>query len=376
VVSTALPTDVPELVDWQLAARVGRRVAGGSELPARAAWSRQFTELSTTADRAVAELTGLGGELAPPLAEPLDRGQWVEANLATLRRILRPLAEKVAERKAWKASGPVPAAMRTSTRAIAGAQAGTLLGYVGQRVLGQYDLPLPGPEQAASANGEGALVRAGSVGEGTVWYVVPNIVATERRHRFRPAHFRLWIALHETAHRRQFRGVPWLPGHIQGLLDEYLGSVEVDDEALKRLTDRLQGLARRVIAGERIELLDLLVTPEQKTIVDRIQATMTVLEGHGEFVMDELGGRLVPGHQHMHDTLRARRNAQGAAERLVQQLLGFRQKLDQYAAGERFVRRLFERGGMGAVNQVFTEPAALPTMDEIRDPDRYLARAG
>ena len=142
MVSTALPTDVPtyvpELVDWQLAARVGRRVAGGSELPVRAAWSRQFTELSTTADQAVAEFTGLGGDLPPPVAEPLDRGEWVEANLATLRRILRPLAEKVAERKAWKASGPVPTAMRTSTRAIAGAQAGTLLGYVGQRVLGQY----------------------------------------------------------------------------------------------------------------------------------------------------------------------------------------------------------------------------------------------
>jgi coenzyme F420 biosynthesis associated uncharacterized protein len=373
VVSTALPTDIPELVDWQLAARVGRRVAGGSELPARAAWSRQFTELSTTADRAVAELTSLGGELPPPIAEPLDRGEWVEANLATLRRILRPLAEKVADRKGWKATGPVPAAMRTSTRAIAGAQAGTLLGYVGQRVLGQYDLPMPGPDQATAPNGDG---QVRTHGEGTVWYVVPNIVATERRHRFRPADFRLWIALHETAHRRQFRGVHWLPGHIQGLLDEYLGSVEVDDEALKRLSQRLQGLARRVIAGEKIELLDLLVTPEQKTIVERIQSTMTVLEGHGEFVMDELGDRLVPGHQHMHDTLRARRNAPGAAERLIQQLLGFRQKLDQYAMGERFVRRLFERGGMAAVNQVFAEPAALPTMDEVRDPDRYLARAG
>jgi coenzyme F420 biosynthesis associated uncharacterized protein len=375
VVSTALPTDLPELVDWQLAARVGRRVAGGSELPARAAWSRQFTELSTAADRAVAEFTGLGGELPPPVAEPLDRGQWVEANLATLRRILRPLAEKVAERKAWKASGPMPAAMRTSTRAIAGAQAGTLLGYVGQRVLGQYDLPMPGPDQAAPADGDTSLpVQAH--GEGTVWYVVPNIVATERRHRFRPGDFRLWIALHETAHRRQFRGVAWLPGHIQGLLDEYLGSVEVDDEAVKRITQRLQGLARRAIAGEKIELLDLLVTPEQRVIVDRIQATMTVLEGHGEFVMDQLGERLVPGHQLMHDTLRARRNAPGAAERLIQQLLGFRQKMDQYAMGERFVRRLFERGGMAAVNQVFAAPATLPTLDEVRDPDRYLARAG
>ena len=363
-------TDLPELVDWQLAARVGRRVAGGSELPVRPAWSSQFTELSATADLAVAELTGLGGDLPPPVARPLDRGEWVDANLATLRRVLRPLAAKVAERRSWRAGGPLPAAMRSSTRAVAGAQAGTLLGYVSQRVLGQYDLPLPGPDQAAG-NGQG---RGPS--EGTVWYVVPNIVAAERRHGFRPADFRLWIALHETAHRRQFDGVAWLPGHIQGLLDAYLGSVEVDDEALRRLAQRVQGLARRAIAGERIELLDFLVTPEQRQIVDRVQATMTVLEGHGEFVMDQLGGRLVPGHQHMHDTLRARRNAPGAVDRLIQQLLGFRQKLDQYAMGERFVRRLFDRGGMDAVNRVFAAPEALPTMDEVRDPDRYLARAG
>ena len=88
-------TDLPELVDWQLAARVGRRVAGGSELPVRPAWSRQFTELSATADLAVAELTGLGGDLPPPVARPLDRGEWVDANLATLRRVLRPLDDGI-----------------------------------------------------------------------------------------------------------------------------------------------------------------------------------------------------------------------------------------------------------------------------------------
>ena len=370
--ATAVPTDVPELVDWELAARVGRRVAGGAPLLARAAWSRQFTELSTRADLAVAELTGLGGSLPPPVAEPLDRGQWVEANLSTLRRVLRPLAAKLAERRSWQASGPVPAAMRSSTRTLTGAQAGTLLGYVGQRVLGQFDLPVPAPDQAA----DGGPPATVGHGEGTVWYVVPNIVATERRHGFRPVEFRLWIALHETAHRRQFRGVPWLPGHIQGLLDEYLGSVEVDDEAVRRLARRAQGLARRAIAGERVELLDFLLTPEQRRIVDRVQATMTVLEGHGEFVMDELGASLVPGHEHMHRTLRARRNAPGAVDRLIQQLLGFRQKLDQYALGERFVRRLHERGGMAMVNRVFASPDALPTLDEVRDPDRYLARAG
>jgi coenzyme F420 biosynthesis associated uncharacterized protein len=360
VVSTA-SQEIPELVDWDLAAKVGRRVAGGTDLAARAAWSRQFTDLSTTADRAVAEFTGLGGELPPPVAEPLDRGQWIDGNLRTLRRVLRPLAAKVATRRAWRASGPVPSAVRSSTRLLTGAEAGTLLGYVGQRVLGQYDLPVP---------------TADGAGEGTVWYVVPNIVQTERRHGFKPADFRLWIALHETAHRRQFRGVQWLPGHIQGLLDSYLGSVQIDEEGIKRVAQRAQELAKRLVTGERVDLLDLLVTPEQRGTLERVQATMSVLEGHGEFVMDEVGAKLVPGHDRMKRILHERRQAAGPGTRLVQEVLGLRQKLDQYSQGEAFVRRLYERGGMEAVNRVFASPDALPTVDEVRDPDRYLARAG
>ena len=379
MVSPPQASEVPELVDWDLAARVGRRVAGGAGLDVRPAWSRQFTELSTTADRAVAEFTGLGGELPPPLAEPLDRGQWVEANLATLRRVLRPLAEKVATRRAWRATGPVPTAVRSSTRLLTGAEAGTLLGYVGQRVLGQYDLPVPKPNGDAptgAAPGANGTRSARDDGEGTVWYVVPNIVATERRHGFRPANFRLWIALHETAHRRQFRGVPWLPGHIQGLLDDYLGSVQVDEQGLRRLAQRAQELARRILAGEPVDLLDLVVSPEQRAWLKQVQATMTVLEGHGEFVMDQLGARLVPAHDRMRQVLHERRQAVGLGGRLLQEVLGLRQKLDQYSQGEAFVRKLHERGGMAAVNRVFSEPAALPTMDEVRDPDRYLARAG
>jgi coenzyme F420 biosynthesis associated uncharacterized protein len=395
VVSTASPTEVPELVDWDLAARVGRRVAGGEALEARPAWSRQFTELSTIADQAVAEFTGLGGNLGPPVAEPLDRGQWVENNLATLRRVLRPLAERLGSRKSWQAQGAVPNALRASTRTLTGAEAGTLLGYVAQRVLGQYDLPVPSPEDPLRrAWGEGheephsgapqgqaqpgaAWVPGPSPGspEGRVWYVVPNVVSTERRHGFRPRDFRLWIALHETAHRRQFRGVPWLPGHVQGLLDEYLGSVQVDEEALHRVVERLQGLLRRALAGERIDLFDLVFTAEQRQTLNKVQATMTVLEGHGEFVMHQLGARMVPGHEEMRRVMHERRNA-GGLNRVIQELLGLRQKLDQYARGERFIAYLYERGGMELVNRVFAAPSALPTLDEVSDPGRYLARSG
>lgn len=358
------PTDSsrvpPDLVDWELAARIGRRVAGGSSLLVRAAWSRQFTELSTRGDQAVAEYTGLGGNLPPPIAEPLDRGEWVEANLATLKRVLAPVREKVVNRPQWAGAGPMPALARTGTQAVTGIQAGGLLGYVAQRVLGQYDLPVPDPSIAEP--------------EGTVFYVVPNIVGLERRHGFRPADFRLWIALHETAHRRQFRGVPWLPAHMQGLLDEFLATVDLDEDAVRRIGRRAQDLARKVLAGETVEAMDFLVSAEQRAVVDRMQATMSVLEGHGEFVMQQLGRRMVPGHDRMHEVLHDRRLAPSASDRVLQQALGLRKKLDQYALGERFITHAHDRGGMDAVNRVFSEPAALPTVDELKDPDKWLAR--
>lgn len=351
-----------ELIDWRIAAQVGRRVAAGGELPVPEAWQEVFAALTATADSAVAEYTGLGGDLAAPVTQALDRGQWVEGNLATLRRVLHPLGEKVAARKSWSASGPAAALMRSGTRAAAGAQAGTLLGYVGQRVLGQYDLP--------------ALDPHGVQPEGTVWYIVPNIVKTEREHAFRPVDFRMWIALHETTHRRQFRGVDWLAGYVQGLLDEYLRSVDVDEDALRRLGRQAGDVLRRVVGGERIEMLDVLVAPEQKAVVLKMQAVMSVLEGHAEFVMDDLGSRMVRDQAHMHEVLRERRTSPAPVQRLVQQVLGLRQKMDQYALGERFVRRLHERGGMEAVNDVFSGPDQLPTLEELRAPEQYLSRAG
>jgi coenzyme F420 biosynthesis associated uncharacterized protein len=352
--------DPPELVDWELAGRIGRRVAGGPELPVRESWGRQFTELSTRADLAVAEFTGLGGDLPPPVAAPLDRGEWVEANLRTLARMLQPVRDKVARRRSWTAPGRMPALARQGTQAVAGVQAGALLGYVAQRVLGQYDLPVPDPTVAEP--------------EGTVFYVVPNIVGVERRNEFNPRDFRLWVALHECAHRRQFRGVPWLSGHVQGMLDEFLATVDLDEEAVRRVAKRGQALVGKVLAGEPVELMDFLISPQAKQVVDRMQATMSVLEGHGEFVMQRLGAELVPGHERMHSVLHDRRLAPSAGDRVIQQVLGLRRKLDQYTLGERFITALHEHGGMETVNRLFEEPAQMPSLAELHEPDRWLAR--
>ena len=163
---------------------------------------------------------------------------------------------------------------------------------------------------------------------------------------------------------------------LSDLLDRRGGcAVERVSEG-ERIGRRAQALARKVVAGETVELMDFLVSPEQRQVVDRMQATMSVLEGHGEFVMHELGRRMVPDHDRMHRVLHERRLTPGRTDRVLQQVLGLRQKLDQYALGERFIHQLHDKGGMALVNRVFETLANLPSLEEVRAPTHWLARVG
>jgi uncharacterized protein (DUF2342 family) len=49
-------------------------------------------------------------------------------------------------------------------------------------------------------------------------------------------------------------------------------------------------------------------------------------------------------------------------------------KMRQYELGEAFVTRVTERAGWDALDAAWTGPDALPTLDEIEDADRWLAR--
>src|SRR4029079_3332245 len=174
--------------------------------------------------------------------------------------------------------------------------------------------------------------------------------------------FRLWISLHEVTHRVQFGSVPWLRSHLIGMVDSYIDSVELDSkrvmEALKRVADQVRAGGRR---GQ--DLLFMFMTPEQRAIIDRVQALMSLLEGHANFVMDNVGGRHVPGADRMRRGLQERRKSSGI-ERSFQRLIGFESKVRQYDVGERFVASVVERAGMAGFNRAWDEPAHLPSLAE------------
>ena len=56
-------------------------------------------------------------------------------------------------------------------------------------------------------------------------------------------------------------------------------------------------------------------------------------------------------------------------------LTGLDLKMEQYAAGERFADAVIRDRDRAFLNRVWTGPEMLPTLDEIRNPERWIAES-
>jgi coenzyme F420 biosynthesis associated uncharacterized protein len=358
----------PGVVDWAAAERVaGWALARRSPPPGYrpAALADDFAELTARAERLVAEATGLQPP-SPARAAVVDRPAWVRANVASVQRLLGPTLDKLEARRRAGPFGSLPrglsAPLAGAGRTVNGAQLGLLLAWMSTRVLGQYDL-LVNDEVAEEQD--------------LVYYVGPNVVGLESRYGFPPDQFRLWLALHEVTHRAQFTAVPWLRDHFVSLVDQGLEPFGADP---RHLAEALRRAAEEVRSG-RSPLRDggvmgLVATPEQLDALHHIQALMSLLEGHGDVTMDRAGAAAVPGAERFSRVLRERRQQVRGPAKLLQQVLGLEAKLRQYAEGEAFVNAVERAGGADLFNRVWRGPEWLPSLAEIHDPGRWVARVG
>jgi coenzyme F420 biosynthesis associated uncharacterized protein len=238
---------------------------------------------------------------------------------------------------------------------VTGLEAGALLAFLSGKVLGQYDL---------FAHDEGRLLL-----------VAPNIVQAERDMGVDARDFRLWVCIHEETHRVQFGAVPWLRGHVEGEIKAFLGATDVDPQALAhRLRDGLGAVVAAIQGDESRSLIDVVQTPEQRVILDRLTAVMSLLEGHADYVMDGVGPDVIPTVEEIRRRFQKRRQGVGRLDQTLRRLLGVDAKIRQYTEGSSFVRGVVERVGMDGFNRVWTSPETLPTKDEIIDPASWVDR--
>jgi coenzyme F420 biosynthesis associated uncharacterized protein len=300
------------------------------------------------------------------------------------RVVLEPLADKLAERgNAMPGAGAVIGSVGSR---ITGVQAGLILAYLSARVLGQYELFLPpgegelpvtGVNGVANGATNGAASSAPAASVGRLTLVAPNIVMVERELGVDPHDFRRWVCLHEETHRVQFTSVPWLRAYVQGMMTEFLLASDLDATAIvDRLRSAATAVAGAVRGGEGESLMEAMQTPEQRVLLDKLTAVMTLVEGHGDYVMDAVGPQVVPSVEDIREKFSNRRSSAGRAEQILRRILGIDLKMKQYEQGSHFVSAVVAEAGMAGFNKVWTSPETLPTLPEIASPADWLARVG
>jgi coenzyme F420 biosynthesis associated uncharacterized protein len=250
---------------------------------------------------------------------------------------------------------------------ITGLQAGLILAYLAGRVLGQYELFLP-PDPGSPR---------GAAPAGRLTLVAPNIMMVERELGVDPHDFRRWVCLHEETHRTQFTSVPWLRGYVQEQMTEFLLASDLDPATiLERLRSAADAVAGAVRDNGGDSVIEAIQSPRQRAVLNRLTSVMTLVEGHGDYVMDAVGPQVVPSVAQIRARFNERRGTAGRLERTLRRILGIDLKMKQYAQGSRFVKIVVDEAGMATFNKVWTSPETLPTKEEFVTPHLWLDRVG
>lgn len=353
------------LVDWRrveeiAAARLRSAPGALTEAELRATEGAYAAAMA----RVVPALTEHLGAPLPGVVDRVsvvDRAAWVRANTAVFSGLIGRLEAELLDQVLPPGGGFGKAAMALANRWVTTRQLGLLLGFMGQRVLGQYDLALLSAEQAP----------------GRLLFVEENIRQTARALDVPLDPFRTWIALHETTHAYEFEAHPWLRPYLAERLERQLTAFSQDArslgrEAMRSLGNALRGEGRR----DDLHWMERLMGDEQRRLFRETQAVMSLLEGFGDHVMDAVGRDLVPGVERISERFHGRRANRTPFERAMMRLTGLDLKMEQYRKGEAFVAEVERVGGRAALLRLWDGPETLPTHDELGAPHVWLARVG
>ena len=353
------------LVDWSQAERIaiGRlRNAPGALTPEELRATEP--EYAAAMAQIVPRLSQALGTELPGVVERAgvtDRAGWVRANVTTFAQLIGTLEDELLDQVMPAGGGLGKATMALANRWVTTRQLGFLLGFMGSKVLGQYDLALLSAESQP----------------GKLLFVEENIRHTARVLDVPLGPFRTWIALHETTHAFEFEAHPWLRPYLADRLERQLRLFSREASGLGQAALKSFGRSLRGESGKDApeHWIERLMTEEQRRLFRETQAVMSLLEGFSDYVMDEVGRDVVPGVERISAKFHERRNARRSPfERAVMRLTGMDVKMEQYRSGERFVRAIAAVGGASALRRLWEGPESMPRGDEIAHPDHWLQR--
>lgn len=359
--STRTAEAAPGLIDWNQVRGIAINMNRGVALTAveRSRLDAYYRDLIRRCVPLVSAYTGINLPESVERTFAFDRVDWINANIDAFKLMLAPL----------EALNTHPSGRRTVAAALWGginrtvlsAELGLLLGYLARRVLGQYDLALLGREPVTA---------------GKLYFVEPNIRMVEQLLHLPPEEFRMWLALHEATHAFEFEGFPWVRPYFNELLERYFAFLREDAEQLRQGLRGLKVIVDRVRtpSGERASWIEALMTPDQRALFTKMQAMMCIVEGYSNHVMNAVGRQLLPNYEAIAAKFEQRQRQRTMAEQLFARLTGLDMKLEQYRLGQRFIDTIVEQRGHDVARRVWESPESLPAMEELKHPERWLAR--
>lgn len=331
-------------------------------------------QLARVADLHVAEITGLSTSVSgrPVIGQAVNRTRWAMDTLEAYKPLVEKLAaslntppEDVAPDPDDPMASMFAGMMQMLQPMVLSMTAGSMVGHLARRTLGQYDLPIP---RHVAGGGADELLM-----------VLPNIDAFADEWSIARDDVRLWVAVHEIAHHAVL-GVPHVRAALDDLLSRYVSAFRSDPAALEDQLgeldlanpESLQGL--QDVLGSPEVILGAITSPEQAAIRPELEALVAVIEGVVDHVLDEVGGKLIGSYPMLTEALRRRRVEAADHDRFVERLFGLELGQDTYARGSAFVDGVLERAGDDALRKLWADPGNLPTPAEVDAPGLWLAR--
>lgn len=352
----------PDLVDWDRVGRISRQII--KEEDPGVAWHQEWQEYYRgMVARCYPVITEeMGRELPVPIEsiQAFSRTEWIDANIANFEELFGPI--EAMYRRVQSSTSLGTALMGDVNQLILSSEVGVLLGYLARRVLGQYDLSLLGKEPVTAP--------------GRLYFVEPNISMVQKELNLDPDDFRLWIALHETTHAYEFEAHPWVREYFNSLLEEYFSYLSDD---LTSISSGLGGF-RSLVERARSNLnngdswIEVVMSAEQRSLFNRLQALMSIIEGYSNYIMNAVGERLLPTYTNIKERFEQRSIQRSPVEQLFVRITGLAIKMEQYRLGESFINAVVAERGVQFANRIWEGPDYVPTLEELRNPQTWIAR--
>ncbi|MCZ7532191.1 MAG: zinc-dependent metalloprotease [Acidimicrobiia bacterium] len=350
-------------VNWNLAREVTKSLAGPSQ-PIDPAVAEEYRELAHVAEVRISAVTALPSPASGEL-NPTDRATWAAENQQSFRILVEPLSEKLSSltdsdqlpgMPDLGAMGSMSSMLAPLGPALLGVQAGTMVGFMAHRALGQFDTGIPAMDHDRA------------------YVIVPNLDDFAIDHGVDHRQVRLWGALHEVAFHR-IMAVEWLRGRFVTLVQAFYDTVELDmSDLMGKLSAMNDPAEMQRMFGAEEDGAGLLRASSDPVKLAEIQAFTAFVEGYADRVVRLAGAELLPGIDRIEEAFNRRRTEPNKAEQFLQDFAGL--ELERWRAKDatHFCNEVVERWGEDSLARVWEDPVNMPSIDELSDPIGWNAR--